>query len=69
MLCSAVIIGSWNILRRGNFYTFCVIIIFNSPNIVIILNENFIDVHEISLTKTKNIMCCIVCFIIRMCTT
>jgi len=35
-----------------HFYT---IIIFNSPTTVIILNGNFIDVHEISLTKTKTL--------------
>ena len=62
MLCSAVIIGSWNILCRDNFYTFYVIIIFNSTIIVIILNENFIHVHEISLTQKNNILYCTVTY-------
>ena len=39
------------LLYYTHFYT---IIIFNSPTIVIILNGNFIDVHKISLTKTKH---------------
>jgi hypothetical protein len=49
-LYSALIIGSWKILRRGNFYTFYIIITLNSNIIVITLNGNFIDVYEISLT-------------------
>jgi hypothetical protein len=40
------------LLYYTNFYT---IIIFNSPATVTILNGNFIDVHEISLTKTKTL--------------
>jgi len=41
------------LLYHTNFYT---IIVFNSPTTVVILNWNFTDVHEISLTKTKHCM-------------
>jgi hypothetical protein len=54
------------LLYYTNFYT---IIIFNSPTIVIILNGNFIDGHKILLTNTKIIVYCIVCLIIRKCST
>jgi len=44
--------------QEPTFYivcTFHIIIPFNSAATVIILNANFIDVHEIASTKTKNL--------------
>jgi len=52
-------------ITHPTFYTvniFYLRITFNSTATVVILNANFIDVHEISLRKTNNIVYCMVCF-------
>jgi len=57
--------------QHPNFYTVYTFIlesIFHSTVTVIILIANFIDVHKILLTK-ENIVYCVVCFILRKCTT